>query len=120
MLVSLLACRRHYPGGTLGPSSFAGVEAGLATRRRRPSPLRRWVGFRINFFEAFSAFTSRYGLHARGAAYTALSVESFNRLVTRAAVSTATGCNDYLPGGTFTRWTPTPFSRRTTQLVSEP
>ncbi len=31
--------------------------AALATRWRRPSPLRRWVGFRINLFEACSAFT---------------------------------------------------------------
>ena len=45
------------------------------------------------------------------------SVESFNRWVTRAAVSTATGCNDYFPDGTFTRWTSTPFSRRTTRTV---
>ena len=29
----------------------------LVIRWRRPSPLRRWVGFRINFFEAGSAFT---------------------------------------------------------------
>jgi len=27
------------------------------TGRRRPSPLRRWVGFRINCFGAFTAFT---------------------------------------------------------------
>src|SRR2546421_55600 len=47
----------------------------------------------------------RYGLHARGAAYTALSFESFSRLVARAAVSTATGCNDSFPGGTCTRRT---------------
>jgi len=40
---------------------------------------------------------------------TALSVESFNRLVARATVSTATGCNDYFPDGTLTRKTPTPF-----------
>ncbi|HEY8751961.1 MAG TPA: hypothetical protein VIM11_28525, partial [Tepidisphaeraceae bacterium] len=47
-----------------------------------------------------------------------LSIESFSRLVARAAVSIATGCNDYLPDGTLTRWTPTPFSRRTTSTFS--
>src|SRR5206468_12392392 len=31
--------------------------AALVASRRRPSPLRRWVGFRVNCFGAFSAFT---------------------------------------------------------------
>ncbi len=53
-----------------------------------------------------------YGLHARGAAETALSIESFSRLVARATVSIATGCNDYFPDGTLTRWTPHLPSRR--------
>ena len=48
---------------------------------------------------------------------TALCVESSSRLVARATVSTATGCNDYLPDGTLTRWNPTRFSRRTTSLI---
>jgi hypothetical protein len=75
-------------------------------------------GFRINCFGASMALHWCSGLPARGTAKTALSAESFNRLVARAAVSTATGCNDCFPGGTFTRWTPTPFSRRTTSINS--
>jgi len=35
--------------------------------------------------------------------YTALSIGSFSRLVTRAAVPIATGCNDYFPDGNLTR-----------------
>jgi len=60
------------------------------------------------------AFHLYSGLQTRGAAITALSIGSFSRLVARTTVPIATGCNDYFPGGTFTRWTPTPFSRRTT------
>src|SRR5665213_3478225 len=57
MSMSLHACCRHYPGGTLEPLSFTGLDSGFATRRRRPSPSRRRVGFRIKVFEAFPAFT---------------------------------------------------------------
>ena len=42
--------------------------AGFAIGRRRPSPLRRWVGFRINCFGASMAFHLCSGLHACGAA----------------------------------------------------
>ena len=55
----LYACRRHYPGGTVGCSRC------LLPQRRRPSPKFRRVGSRITFFEACSAFTARYGLHTR-------------------------------------------------------
>ena len=37
----------------------------IPTRRRRPSLNLSKVGFRIALFEACSAFTARYGLHAR-------------------------------------------------------
>ena len=57
---------------------------------------------------------SRYGLHTHPSRYTTLSTESFGRLVAYAAVSIVTGCNDYLPDGTCTRWTSTPLPRRTT------
>ncbi len=46
----LHACRRQYPGGTVGCVS-------LLPQRRRPSPLSGRVGFRITVFEACSAFT---------------------------------------------------------------
>jgi len=39
------------------PCHSPALHSGLAMRWRRPSPLRRWVGFRIKLFEAFSAFT---------------------------------------------------------------
>ena len=44
------ACRRHYPGGTVGCCRYP-------VQRRRPSLKRRQVGFRIILFEACSAFT---------------------------------------------------------------
>ena len=44
------ACRRHYPGGTVGCCRYP-------VQRRRPSPKTRRVGFRIILFEACSAFT---------------------------------------------------------------
>jgi len=45
------ACHRHYPGGTSGCSLRS------LPQRWQPSPLLSWVGFRVNLFEACSAFT---------------------------------------------------------------
>ena len=56
-------CRRHYPGGTVGCLRRS------LPQRRRPSPKCRRVGFRIDLFEACSAFTARYGLYARRVPY---------------------------------------------------
>ncbi len=49
--ISLYACLRHYPGGTVGCSRC------LLPQRRRPSPFASRVGSRITLFEACSAFT---------------------------------------------------------------
>ena len=57
--ISLYACLRHYPGGTVGCSRCP------LPQRRRPSPIVRRVGSRITFLEACSAFTARFGLHTR-------------------------------------------------------
>ena len=54
-------CRRHYPGRFDGTDSLVL----FFFHQHRPSPITRWVGSCINRFEACSAFTSRYGLHAR-------------------------------------------------------
>jgi hypothetical protein len=89
--------------------------ASFAIRRRRPSPLRRWVGFRIYCFGASMAFHLCSGLQTRGAAKQPFPSGASAGWLS-AAVPIATGCNDYFPGGTFTRWTPSPFARRTTQL----
>ena len=93
--------------------------ASFAIRRRRPSPLRRWVGFRIYCFGASMAFHLCSGLQTRGAAKQPFPSGASAGWLS-AAVPIATGCNDYFPGGTFTRWTPSPFARRTTQLVDSP
>ena len=68
MLESVLACRRLHPGGTVGSTSRAGLDSGFAIRRRRPSPLRRRVGFRINCFGASMALHLCSGLQVRGSA----------------------------------------------------
>ena len=60
--ISLYACNRQYPGGTVGCARCS------LPQRRRPSPAVRRVSSRISFFEACSAFTARYGLHTRGVA----------------------------------------------------
>ena len=57
--ISLYACLRHYPGGTVGCSRCP------LPQRRRPSPFLSRVGSRITFFEACSAFSARFGLHTR-------------------------------------------------------
>ena len=54
----LHACWRHYPDGFPSASLFL-------ARVQRPSLNLSQVGFRITLFEACSAFTTRYGLHAR-------------------------------------------------------
>src|SRR5262245_26603907 len=54
------ACRRHYPGGPLGPDrSWDGLfhPFPLSSQRRRPSPCECKVGDHIGRFEACSAFT---------------------------------------------------------------
>jgi hypothetical protein len=56
---TLHACRRHYPGRSDGTRSLV-----LSHQRRPPLNTRR-VGSCVNRFEACSAFTARYGLHAR-------------------------------------------------------
>jgi len=61
--ISLYACLRHYPGGTIGCSRCP------LPQRRRPFPIVRRVGSRITFFEACSAFTACFGLHTRRVAF---------------------------------------------------
>jgi len=53
------ACCRHYPDG------ITGCLYRLLPQPWQPSPIHRWVGFRIGIFEACLAFTTRYGLHDR-------------------------------------------------------
>jgi hypothetical protein len=64
----LRACCRQYPGGTAGPCrSRGGCLTPSEIQRRRPSPEVGRVGSHITAFGACSAFTTRYGLPARGA-----------------------------------------------------
>src|SRR5260370_40726243 len=88
------SCRRHYPGGTTGEgeslpgepvtSAFAGSVAGRLPRQT---------------FRGLLGVHSRYGLPARGAAWTALCIGSFGSIVTSTAVPIATGWNDSLRVG---------------------
>src|SRR5207249_5436873 len=80
------ACRRHYPGGIV-----AGIELLPGERRRRPSPNVRWVGSRVNRFEACSAFTHVTACLLAESPDATLCIEGFGSLVTSAAASIATG-----------------------------
>jgi len=68
--------------------------------RRPSSPIAaafqssRSVGFHIILFEACSAFTARYGLHARWDPFGPRFIESFDGFVTSTIVPIATGWND--------------------------
>ena len=55
---TLHACRRHYPGRSDETRSLVLSSAAAL-------PITRRAGSCVNRFEAFSAFTARYGLHAR-------------------------------------------------------
>ncbi|MDJ0871120.1 MAG: hypothetical protein QNJ87_05080, partial [Gammaproteobacteria bacterium] len=61
---------------------------------QRPSPNLRRVGFCIALFEACSAFTTRYGLHARQVTKMTLYTEGFGRFVASTAAPIATGWSD--------------------------
>ena len=116
MSESFSACRRLYPGGTDGSLSLASISPAL---RSVGGGLPHYVaifGFRIYCFGASMAFHLCSGLQTRGAAKQPFPSGASAGWLS-AAVPIATGCNDYFPGGTFTRWTPSPFARRTTQLV---
>ena len=54
----LHACRRHYPGGTVGCCRYL-------VQRQRPSLKRRQVGFRVCPFRGLLSVHSRSGLHGR-------------------------------------------------------
>ena len=82
------ACRRNYPGGTAGCSYRS------LPQRRRPSPKLRRVGFRMALFEACSAFTTRYGLHARRVTIMTLYTEGFGPFAISTTAPNATGWND--------------------------
>ena len=75
------------PAGRLG-------DVARLPQPRRPSLLCCQVGSCIVLFEACSAFTARYGLHARQVAICDPYAEGFNGFVTSTVASAATGWND--------------------------
>src|SRR5437870_5669275 len=79
-------CQRHYPGGIV-----AGIELLPGQRRRRPSPHVRWVGSRINRFEACSAFTHVLACLFAESPQATLSIEGSGSVVTAATAPIATG-----------------------------
>jgi len=94
------------PGGTVRSLSFASLSPALPLTAAA-FPSRRWVGFRIKVFEP-SGVHCCYGLPARRAAITALSVESFNRLVTSRLSRLLPGAMT-ISDGTFTAELQHPF-----------
>ena len=81
------ACRRHYPGGTVGCICRS------LPQRWQPSPYSGQVGFRIQPFEACSAFT-HYGLHARRVTKMTRYIVGFDALVNSFIATIATGWGD--------------------------
>jgi len=72
-------------------------------------PCSSGVGFRIALFEDCSAFTARYGLHARRSPKVTLYTGGFSSFVTSTTARITTGWSDKLPGGNRTRGRCTPL-----------
>ena len=85
------------------PAEPLGASVARLPQQRRPSPRSSRVGFRIALFEACSAFTARYGLHARRSPKVTLYTGGFSSFVTSTTAPIATGWSDQLPGGNHTR-----------------
>ena len=85
----------------------------MLLHRRRPSPCESRVGSCDYFFEACSAFTSRYGLHARGVASATLSIEGSSSFVASTTASIATGWSEPVPERELHPLKSSAFSRRT-------
>jgi len=71
-------------------------------QRRRPSPFRWRVGFRVELFEACTAFTLVTACTFAKSPKATLYTEGFNRFVTSSIAPIATGWSDQLPGGNRT------------------
>ena len=92
---TLPTCRRHYPGRSDGTRSL------VLSHQRRPAHITRGEGSCVNRFEACSAFTSRYGLHARQVAYATLYTGGSDGFVAFTAAPIATGWSEPVPGREF-------------------
>ncbi len=76
------------------PAGPLGAHVVLLPQQQRPSPNFSRVGSHIALFEACSAFTARYGLHARQSPDRTLYTEGFDCFVTSTAAPIATGWSD--------------------------
>jgi hypothetical protein len=101
------ACRRHYPGRSVGTDSLA------LLHRRRPSPHYSWVGSCITFFEACSAFTQVITCRLAKSPYATLYTGGSGGFVASTAAPIATGWSDPVPGRAFLPAVVQRLSRRT-------
>ena len=85
------------------PTGIPGALVTLLPQYRRPSPYFSRVGSHNTLFEACSAFTARYGLHARRSPKVTLYTGGFSSFVTSTTAPIATCWSDKLPGGNHTR-----------------
>src|SRR5207249_7501966 len=85
---TLPTCRRHYPGRSDGTRSL------VRSHQRRPAHITRGEGSCVNRFEACSAFTSRYGLHARQVTYVTLYTGGSDGFVSSTAAPIASGWSE--------------------------
>ncbi len=94
-------CRRHYPGGPLGPDrSWDGLfqPFSIHPQRQRPSPSDCKVGVHIGRFEACSTFTCVTACRLAASPKRHICLEGSDGFVTSAAAPIATGWSDPVAG----------------------
>src|SRR6201982_1341547 len=104
---TLPTCRRHYPGRSDRTRSL------LLFHQRRPAHITRGEGSCVNRFEACSAFTSRYGLHARQVTYVTLYTGGSAGFVSSTAAPIASGWSEPSSRAGLSPAVDQRFSRRT-------
>jgi hypothetical protein len=104
---TLPTCRRHYPGRSDGTRSL------VLFHQRRPAHITRGEGSCVNRFEACSAFTSRYGLHARQVTYVTLYTGGSDGFVSSTAAPIASGWSEPSSRAGLSPAVDQRFSRRT-------
>ncbi len=97
-------CHRHYPGRSDGTNSL------VLFHQLRPSPITRWVGSCINRFEACSAFTHVTACMLAESPKRPFTPEAPTASFPPPPLRLLPGGANQVPGGTFTRSEPAPFT----------
>jgi hypothetical protein len=76
------------------PAGLMELRSLVLSHQRRPAHITRGEGSCVNRFEACSAFTSRYGLHARQVTYVTLYTGGSDGFVSSTAAPIASGWSE--------------------------